>query len=167
MTSILETGLPDFRKMILTVFESDIPHQISYGNYTGFDKKKKKTRKRNHKCNINTESFLKGFWSFHSHSYGITNLWMRPGLARATYNHTEPGRATQESPNASQNHPEPARANQCQSVNNKNLYFTLLFLLEYILFLTSYSYIFSRVLFWRPWNEAHIKLEKKQQTKNK
>ena len=27
--------------MILTVFESDIPHQISYGNYTGFDKKKK------------------------------------------------------------------------------------------------------------------------------
>ena len=27
--------------MILTVFESDIPHQISYRNYTGFDKKKK------------------------------------------------------------------------------------------------------------------------------
>ena len=31
--------------MILTVFESDIPHQISYGNYTGFDKKKKKLEK--------------------------------------------------------------------------------------------------------------------------
>ena len=61
---------------------------------------------------ININSFL---IDLYKNSPDITNLWITPEPARATQNHPELARATQESARA------PARANQSQERANENL----------------------------------------------
>ena len=51
--------------------------------------------------------------------------------ARASQSHPEPPKITLSQQEPSKNHSEPVRVNQSQPVANKNLYFTLLFLLEH------------------------------------
>ena len=63
---------------------------------------------------------------------------MRPEPARASKSHPRITQSQQEPP---KNHQEPARANQSQPVANKNIYFTLLFLLEH-----SYIFLYERGL---------------------
>lgn len=67
----------------------------------------------------------------HNTSFSITNLWMRLDPDRVSQSHPKSPRVSKIHPRITQIQPEPSRASQTHPVANKNLYFTLLFLLQH------------------------------------